>query len=103
MEPTVETPLGETRGSIRAVSKLAVSIRQLAPALCVNETKRRARVERRVGDMGCLSYSSRSYLILLESRSRYVVINLTYLQEVGGTSLRKDTATTSKERANDWQ
>ena len=48
---TDATPPGEIRGSIRAVSKLAESIRQLAWTLFVYETKRSVIVERSVGDM----------------------------------------------------
>ena len=48
---TDATPLGETRGSIRAVSKLPESMRQLALALWVNKTERSVRVERSFGDM----------------------------------------------------
>lgn len=51
MERTDATPPGEIKGSIRAVSKLDASIRQLALTLFVYETKRSASVERRVGDM----------------------------------------------------
>lgn len=50
MRRTVEMPLGETSGSIRAVSIFAVFIRQLAFALSINDndTKRR---KSRGGDM----------------------------------------------------
>ena len=48
---TDATALGETRGSIRAVSRVEESIRQLALASCANETKRSVRVEMSVGDM----------------------------------------------------
>jgi hypothetical protein len=48
---TVAMALGETSGSILALSKLTVSIRQLAWALCGKETKRSASEVRRAGDM----------------------------------------------------
>jgi len=51
IELTDATALGETRGSIRAVSKGVESIRQLALTSCVNETRRSASVERSVDDM----------------------------------------------------
>jgi len=59
-ELTDAMPLGETRGSIRAVIKLQPSRRQPALALCVNETKRSARVERSVGDMVILAVARKS-------------------------------------------
>jgi len=59
MELTDATRPGETRGSIRALSKLSASIRQLALTLLVYETKRSASVETRVGDMIVLYYSKR--------------------------------------------
>ena len=59
IELTDATPFGETRGSIRAVSKLLESMRQLALAWWVNKTERSVRVERSFGDMSGQGHRNR--------------------------------------------
>ena len=57
IELTGAMPPGLTRGSSRQDSTIAAVKRKPALTLCVNETKRSAREEKSVGDMGRLSDS----------------------------------------------
>ncbi len=59
IELTDATPLGEMRGSIRAVSKTPVSMRQLALTLWVNKTERSVRVGRSFDDMSTQGHRNR--------------------------------------------
>ena len=93
MELTDAMPFGETRGSIRALTKLAASIRQPALALCVNETARSARVERSVGAMVTLAVA-RKGSGYCQSRTLGTLIQT--FEKPTGTCLGKGTFTASK-------